>query len=150
VEKRRPLRRRAALQSCGQGPPKKPRQELLHIRKLLCSQDEPLEVALRRLTLEIRVREDDGNADDGRDEIMLFIFPEEDPDEPVRLVERRHLHRPLVLEPDAVPLADNPALYFEDEDTASRVGDDEIGLREICASNADLERMPSGPAGGQG
>jgi hypothetical protein len=53
-----------------------PRQELLHVRKLPRAQDEPLEVALRRLALEICVREDRGHSDDGRDELALFVFPQ--------------------------------------------------------------------------
>ena len=74
-------------------------------------------------------------------------FSQQDPDEPVRLVERWHLHRPLVLEPDAILLTDDPALYLEDEDAAHRVGDDEIGLGKVARFYADLERMLGGPAG---
>ena len=125
-------------------------QQLLHVRKLQRAQNEPLEVALRRLALEFRVREYRGHSDDGRDELVLHVFPQQDPDEPMRLVERRHLHLPLILEPDAVLLTDDPALDLEDEDAARRVGDDEIRLGEVARFYADLQRMPGEPARREG
>ena len=120
-----------------------------YVRKLPRAQDEPLEVALRRLALEFRVREYRGHSDDRRDELVLLVFPQQDPDVPVRLVDRRHLHRPLVLKPNAVLLTDDPALDLKDEDAARRVGDDEIRLREVARFYADLKRMPGRPASGQ-
>jgi len=77
-------------------------------------------------------------------------FSQQDPDEPVRLVERRHLHRPLILEPDAVLLADDSALDLEDKDATGRIGDDEISLGEFPRLGVDLEGMPGGPTAGQG
>jgi len=113
-----------------------------YVRKLPRAQDEPLEVALRRLALEFRVREYRGHSDDRRDELVLLVFPQQDPDEPVRLVDRRHLHRPLVLKPNAVLLTDDPALDLEDKDTAHGIGDDKIRFGEVSRHYADLDRVP--------
>jgi len=77
-------------------------------------------------------------------------FSQQDPDEPVRLVERWRLHRPLVLEPGTVPLADDPALDLQDEDAARRVGDDEISLGKFSGRVPQLKGMPGEPPGGEG
>jgi hypothetical protein len=76
-------------------------------------------------------------------------FSQQDPDEPMRLVERRHLHRLLVLEPDAILLADNPALNLQDEDAEARVGDDEISLGKFSGRVPQLKGMPGEPPGGE-
>ena len=145
-----PARRGEPPGVLAQGPFQDPGQRLLQVWQVAGPDDEPFEVALGRLGVEIRVREYDRHADRRREQPFFNELAQQDPDEAMGLGERRRFHGLAVLKPGAVFLFDQAPLDLEDQDAAVRVRDDEIGLGELRAPGPDLQRVPGGPAGRQG